>query len=105
MAKKKKISKSVKPERVRIQTGSVPRMDRPDLPTIWVDRMMINLRTEPDLATLRFYTFLMNLDNATTVEVSRLQTSVDHVRQIINVLARTINYYPTPESAAEKNAK
>ena len=52
--------------------------------------MEINKRVDAPLVTLRFYTALAER----LTEVSRLQTSVDHVKAIIDVLARVVDHYP-----------
>src|SRR5438046_1588509 len=59
MAKaKNKSSKSAKQDRLTVSVASLPRVDRTDLPTVWVDRMVLHMRVDPSLACMRFYTVL-----------------------------------------------
>lgn len=62
----------------------------PTLPLVWSDFMMIALRADAPVATMRFYSFLG--DHA--VEASRIQVSTEHIKRMIDVLARTVKYYP-----------
>ena len=61
------------------------------LPLLWADRMTMGLRTDIPVATLRFYSALSDRLS----ECCRIQTSVTHLRQIVDVICRNIGYYPT----------
>ncbi len=62
----------------------------PGLPTVWVDSMNIYVRQDPPLATLRFSTVMPEA----VYEACRVQTSVAHLRAIVDVICRSIDYYP-----------
>ena len=62
------------------------------LPPIWMDRMELGVRGDVAVATLRF---LALSPPSALLEVARLQTSVVHVQQMVDVLSRVLNYYPT----------
>ena len=74
--------------------GDLPIRTNSTLPLVWVDRMNLVLRTAPDLGMLRFFAFVPPPDNE-LVECVRLQTSRDHLRAIVDVLCRSLDYYPT----------
>src|SRR5688572_25071874 len=86
-------------ERVKVSTSDAANLERHDMPTVWVDRMVLNVRTDPDLAILRFFTLYMQLDGRpVNVESSRIMVTMDHLRKMVNVMARVTNHYPTPEA-------
>ena len=60
-------------------------------PAVWVDRMEIGIRGDVPVATLRFY----GVCPPFLIEALRLQTSVDHLRLIADVLCQSLNYYPS----------
>jgi len=68
----------------------VPKLASSSLPTIWVDSMQMLVREAPPVVMLRFFTFTPEA----AIEIARLQTPVTHIRQMIDVMARSINYYP-----------
>lgn len=68
-----------------------------DLPLIWVDMFKYYQRTD-NSSTLRFFSFLPE----GYIEEVRLQTSIKHVKNIIDVLARITDHYPArPEKSAK----
>ena len=62
---------------------------------LWVDRMEFGVRGDIPVATVRFY----SVCPPNLVEASRLQTSVAHLKQMVDVLCQSLDYYP---SKAEK---
>jgi len=65
-------------------------------PPQWVDRMEIAVRGEVPVATLRFFSVCTPF----IVEGARLQMSTDHLKQIVDVLCRTLTYYPSKAEQA-----
>jgi hypothetical protein len=74
----------------------LPTEERTDLPLTWVDHMMMSVRSDLPVATLRFYSVLLpdSKSEVSKSEVCRLQTSVDHLKRMVDVFCRTTNYYP-----------
>ncbi len=79
---------------LEIDMSKLPKVSDPSLQLVWVDRMEIGVRGDVPLVTLRFYTAMV--DHLS--EVSRLQTSVTHIKSIIDVLCRNVEYYPSRPS-------
>jgi hypothetical protein len=102
MAKKKpKTTQPSEPPHTQISTATARVLNRADLPSIWIDKMSLNLRADPGLAMVRFYTLLVDEEGPTVVEACRIQTTADHLRKIVEVLAKSLNFYPTPESTSK----
>jgi len=60
--------------------------------------MQLMIRGDYPVATLRFFTFL---PPDISVEVSRLVTTIPHLKEVIDVLCLNLNHYPTkPTSKA-----
>jgi hypothetical protein len=76
-------------------------LNRADLPSIWIDRMSLNLRADAGVAMIRFYTLLVDQEGPSFIEACRIQTARDHLRSMVDVIAKSLNYYPTRESVAE----
>ena len=93
-AKKRPRKRKSESQRLEIDMSKLPREFNPGLQLVWVDRMEIAVRADTPVVTLRFYT--ATIDHLS--EVSRLQTSVAHIKAIIDVLCRNIEYYPTVPS-------
>jgi len=74
-----------------------------DLPTesnhslqlIWVDRMTLGVRSDIPVATIRFH----SITPGRLVEACRLQTTVKHLHEIVDVICRSIDYYPEKPDA------
>ena len=104
----KKSSKSKKPksatkrprkrksesQQLEIDMSKLPKVLDPSLQLVWVDRMEIVLRGDAPIVTLRFYSVMG--DHLS--EACRLQTSETHIKAIIDVLCRNIEYYPSRPS-------
>lgn len=67
-------------------------------PPVWVDRMEFGVRGDIPIVTMRF---LSMISTEHLMECSRIQTSVTHVKQIIDVFCKSLDYYPTKEKLAE----
>ena len=90
--------KKVMQLRGTIKIDDLPEVVDPSIPTVWVDRMQVLARAE--VATLRFQTALPEA----RYEVCRVQTSLGHLRDIVDVLCRTLEYYPTdPKKKVSKS--
>lgn len=65
------------------------------LPTLAADSTEIMLRGGTDgvssNAIVRFYSVMPDA----AIELSRVQLSVDHIRAIVDLFAKSIDYYPT----------
>ncbi len=101
MAKKSlsraKRRRSDKAPKVRtINLGKIPTKMDPGIKTVWIDRMQIFMRSDLPIATISFSS-LIPIDML--VEVGRFQTTASHLKGIVDVLCRTIDYYPTKSSA------
>lgn len=81
-------------QQLKIDLSKLPKEFNPSLQLVWIDRMEIAVRGDTPVATLRFYTAMV--DHLS--EVSRLQTSVTHIKSIIDVLCRNVEYYPSRPS-------
>lgn len=85
---KRSQSKHVK---VSVNVQKLKREHDPSLQLTWVDLMEIHLRGDIDVATLRFYSAV---GGTIAAEACRLQTSTTHLKAIVDVLCRTLDYYP-----------
>ena len=81
-------------QQLEIDMSKLPKVSDASLRLVWVDRMEIAVRGDEPLVTLRFYSAVV--DHLS--EVSRIQTSVTHIKAIIDVLCRNIEYYPSRPS-------
>ena len=57
--------------------------------------MEITTRSDMPIATLRFYSALM--DHLS--EACRMQMSIQHLRNMVDVICKTLGYYPTKPKA------
>ena len=77
----------------------------PNLPPIWADYMEVVYREEVSLAMLRFYSSIPQ-DPPILLETVRIQTSLSHIKSIIDVLCGTSGYYPKrPESESSGSSE
>jgi hypothetical protein len=85
--------KGGKPSRrpLQLDPSKLPKESDPSLKLVWVDRMELLLRSDVPIATLRFYT-VVGTEKLT--EACRLQTTVSHLRAIVDLLCRQLDYYP-----------
>ena len=54
------------------------------------------MRSDLPVGTLRFFSAV---GNEKLTEASRIQTSAAHMREIVNVLCRCLDYYPSKPKA------
>ena len=88
------------PQRVGVDLNSLPKQSDPALQLVWVDMMELMLRGDTQMGTLRFYSLLG--DHLS--EACRLQVSVAHLKSIIDVLCRNVEYYPSRPRKTTKRA-
>ena len=91
--------KSKKAPVKRLRPVDITRLERESDPAIrlaWVDRMEVSMRSDIPVGTLRFYSAV---GDEKLTEASRIQTSVAHMRQIVDVLCRCLDYYPSKPKA------
>ena len=76
-----------------------------DSPPLWADYMEVAYRAEASLAMLVFYASIPQAqDPPILLETARIQTSLLHIKSIIEVLCETSGYYPKrPESESESS--
>lgn len=70
--------------------ATLPKVSDPFATATWVDSSSVMMRGDVPIATMQFYYF--TLDAA--IEVCRLQTSTSHIRAMIDLLTKVIDYYP-----------
>ena len=79
-----------------VDLQSVQQVRDPFASSIWVDTSSLSLRSDLPIATLRFFEFGSDGQGVPiATEVCRLLTSVDHLKSLVNLLSRSIDYYPT----------
>ena len=97
-AQRKKAGKrgSPKPDRevVAVDVAQLEVIVDPALRLTWTDRMTISLRADVPIATLSFY----SLEPNRLREAARLQASVPHLQEVVDVICRTLDYYPEKAS-------
>jgi hypothetical protein len=71
-------------------------------PPLWVDQTRLVLRDDFPIASLIFYSVIP--DQGIIEETARIQTSVEHLRKIVDLLCRQLDYYPDRVDA-DDNAK
>lgn len=83
-------TKSSMPVKAKIDVSTLPKESDPTLRLIWVDRMELSVRADTPVATMRYYSVL--LDHLS--EACRLQMSTVHLRSMVDVMCRSLDYYP-----------
>ena len=78
-----------------------------DSPPLWADYMEVAYREEASLAMLIFYASIPQAqDPPILLETARIQTSLLHIKSIIEVLCGTSGYYPErPESESSGSSE
>lgn len=74
----------------RIVVDNLSTESDPSLQLVWVDRMTLSVRSDIPVATIRFY----SVTPENLVEACRLQTTVKHLHEIVDVICRNTDYYP-----------
>lgn len=69
----------------------LPRESDPSLRLVWVDRTELSLRSDAPIGTLRFHSVV---GEEKLAEACRLQTTVTHLRAIVDLLCKQLDYYP-----------
>ena len=93
-AKRRRPDKAPKVQTLNL--GKMPTVMDSGIKTVWIDRMQIFQRSDLPLATISFAS-LVPPDKL--AEVGRFQTTVPHLQAIVDVICRTIDYYPTKSPA------
>ncbi len=68
------------------------------VPPVWADRMELSVRGDAPLATLRFLAVVPSPLPQSLVETGRIQLSHALLTSIVDLICKSIKYYPTPES-------
>ncbi len=84
-------SADAKPSATSIDLSKLPKLQSVALPLIWVDKMEVAIRGDVPVATLRFYSVV---GGEAVVEACRLQMSTAHLRAMVDVISKSIEYYP-----------
>lgn len=92
---KKKTGKSGR-RILTVDPSKLPKESDPSLKLVWVDRMEMVSRSDVPIATLRFYSVV---GNEKLTEACRLQTTVTHLRAIVDLLCGQLDYYPAKPKA------
>ncbi len=87
---KKKVGKSGR-QILALDTAKLPRESDPSLRLLWVDSTDLLLRSDVPIGTLRFYSVV---GKEKLAEACRLQTTVTHLRAIVDLLCSQLDYYP-----------
>lgn len=80
---------------MQMSLATLPKHFNNELPTLWIDAMQIMDRDNPELILMRCFSFMPEV----AVESCRLMTPVSHAKKIVDALARSLNYYPTPQTS------
>ena len=94
---KKKRTKLKQPSgEQQVNIKSIPQLLNNRLSLIWIDMLALSQRSDGN-SMLRFF----SQTPEGNMEQARLITSISHVKQIIDLLAKSTGYYPTksPESS------
>ena len=83
----------VQPEVVNIE--DLPKESDPGLRMLWFDRIKLQVRGDQPVGLMRFYAVV---GDEKVTEVARLLTSHAHLKNIADVLCKTLNHYPTKPS-------
>ena len=72
---------------------------RPDLPTVWFDSFRMARRSDVEIVVFSFFHKLPFEESSDQLELFRAATTTDHVRKIIDMMCRNLDYYPVKEAA------
>ena len=91
-----------------IALEALKRIDNFSLPPTWVDSVSTSLRRD-GLATLRCYAFVPSIEPGEkqlqlAAEVARLQTSRDLLKNMVDLWARILDYYPSRPNSPQPSA-
>ena len=75
---------AIKPDELPTESDPSPRL-------VWVDTMTYAVRADIPIITLRFYSVVLEK----LCEACRLQTSVEHLRRMLDGLCKATDYYPS----------
>ena len=92
---KKKTGKSGR-QKLSVDMAKLPRESDPSIRLVWVDKTDLLLRGDVPIGTLRFYSVV---GKERLAEACRLQTTVTHLRAIVDLLCGQLDYYPAKPKA------
>ncbi len=78
---------------------AVERYSDPSLKTLWVDSFAVAIRKD-SMVILSFASLLP--DAPVAIEVARLATPVEHLKRMVDVACRSLNYYPAPADTSKE---
>lgn len=93
-------SSEQRPQTRSVSFQSLHKHDNHLLPIMWIDALNLSLRSDQDgsrWATMRGYAYVP--DSELACEVVRLQCTGKLLKQIVDLIAKAIDYYPTKPSA------
>lgn len=76
---------------LRIESATLQRINRHDLPSIWIDSVHL-LSREDGQVILRFYTALPEA----MIEAARIHMSREQAQKFVAAMARNLEFYPSP---------
>jgi len=91
-------------DRGTLTSSDLPKLDNPNLPTLWCDIAAITARREAsghDLVLLRFYAMLPDA----RLEVARLQMTALQAKQLSTSIASLLDFHIASRAAAEANVR
>lgn len=77
---------------------SLPKLGNPFQPLIWVDAIQTLVRGDAGGVTLRLFSLLPEA----AIEVGRLQMAENTLKMTMDILAKTLNYYPSPSTDSQQ---
>ena len=102
MAKRKSQSMTnLAHEARRISTATTKMVENDHLPLLWVDSASFQHRSDVPITMIRFF----SLVNDKSIEMARIQTSHQHLRALVDTLARVTGHYPTRPDTSTSSAK
>jgi len=91
------------PGTARVNLDDLPVEQDPTVKTLWADRMDVVIRHDVPVAGLSFYASVANRSGPQKMnEACRVQVSLNHLEQMVDILCRVMNYYPTKPSKGQK---
>ncbi|MEM9751766.1 MAG: hypothetical protein AAF916_00100 [Planctomycetota bacterium] len=75
----------------------------PSNPTIWVDSMNLGISESQDMLQVSLGS--MNAMTGSVFESVRFQTSMVHMRQMLEAMAQVTNYYPSRPTEKQKTGE
>lgn len=90
-AKRRTKSADATVKQIAVNQARMPTIVDPGLRLAWADRMTISVRSDIPVATL---SFMSVLGGERQLEAGHIQTSIPHLKRMLDVIASSIDYYP-----------